>query len=116
ERIAAKYGYSANRARVEIERFQESDVELIPLLLDRLDVEIQRGRITNPAGLLRSWLQTFDLWRPQLEAARARSDREKSGEGNTSPEPRDPYLEYLDEIDLKARDLRGRLEPTELRS
>jgi hypothetical protein len=74
ESLRAKYGISPTAAPQLLARLGADDLALLPYLLRRLDQNIASGKVHNPAGLLRVWIESFDAWRPELSAARQRDE------------------------------------------
>lgn len=64
--LVDRYAFTPARARSVLEQIAVEDLELVPRLLERLDEQIRQRAVTNPAGLLSTWLSDFDQWRPQL--------------------------------------------------
>jgi hypothetical protein len=105
EQLVTRYDYSPHLARIAIDSLEAADLDLVPLMLTRLDGLITRGRqkqgvpIQNPAGILSGWLADFDSWRAVLEQDRARLDAHQSGAAE--PEGTDLYVQYLTERDAR---------------
>jgi hypothetical protein len=94
------YGVSPTSAPALAQTIADADLDLIPYLFDHLDRRIAAGQVKNPAGLLRVWLESFDAWRPELEAARARAEeaRRAAEQVRTKEEL---MLEWLQEADAE---------------
>jgi hypothetical protein len=96
------YGFAPDRASSALATLGDEDLDLLPILLQRLDAEIHQRRVRNPAGLLATRLRTFDLWKPLLEAARdADSPRPKSEQDPVSLA--ELQVVYMRTIDVEAR-------------
>lgn len=77
ETLTRTYGVSPSVAPQLLEPLNEDDWTLLPYMLARLDRSVASGKVHNPAGLLRVWLESFDAWRPELEADKARDEEAK---------------------------------------
>lgn len=68
--IKRKYGVSPTVAPAMLDLVAPADRPLLPYLFRHLDRSVASGKVHNPAGLLRVWLESFDAWRPELAAER----------------------------------------------
>jgi hypothetical protein len=108
--LVRRFGFASERAQTQLQLLGEADLQLVPFLIDRLGSEIRRGKHTNPAGLLASWFQSFDHWRPRLKAAQAEEQGALATGEWSGRADEDPFLHYLEELDDKARALRATLD------
>jgi hypothetical protein len=102
DRLCSKYGFAPDRAEAVLGELSVADLELIPLLLAKLDVEIEERRVKNPAGLLVSRLRAFGAWKPSLEAERAAADAPAAAEVGEQAAS-ELELAYMREVDEEAR-------------
>ncbi len=107
ERLTDRYAFAPERARAELTLIAVDDLALVPRLLDRLDAEIARSRVANPAGLLVTWLRAFPTWRPLLEQA------DRTTPTVETEEARGDLLAYLEETDARARETLRRMDGAE---
>lgn len=82
--MTRQYGVSPSVAPQLLDLVAENDRELLPYLFARLDRSVASGKVHNPAGLLRVWLESFDAWRPELAAERERDIEARRREQETA--------------------------------
>jgi hypothetical protein len=75
--MVRQYGVSPSAAPHLLELVREDDRVLLPYLFARLDRSVASGKVHNPGGLLRVWLESFESWRAELEADRTRDEEAK---------------------------------------
>lgn len=80
DRLTRDYGVSPTVAPHLLDRLSDEDRELLPYLLARLDRTIAAGKVHNPAGLLRVWLDSFEAWRPELQEEKRREEEARRAE------------------------------------
>ncbi len=82
--MTRQYGVSPSVAPQLLDLVADDDRPLLPYLFARLDRSVASGKVHNPAGLLRVWLESFDAWRPELAAERERDIEARRREQETA--------------------------------
>ncbi len=60
------YGITPSSVPELLASLTDHDLQLLPLLFQRLDHTLEKGKIKNQASLLRTWLSDFSPWRKEL--------------------------------------------------
>jgi hypothetical protein len=110
DRMTREYGVSPTVAPQLLERLGADDAYLLPYLFRRLDRSIAAGKVHNPAGLLRVWIESFDAWRPEL-AAEHRREEEARRAAEAAMSHDELMIEWFRETDAEAERRVAELDP-----
>jgi hypothetical protein len=108
--ITRRYGVSPTVAPHLVDLVPEQDLELLPYLFARLDRSVASGKVHNPAGLLRVWLESFASWRGELDADRRRDEELRRAE-QASLSRDELMLEWFKETEAKVQERVDGLDP-----
>jgi hypothetical protein len=108
--MTRKYGVSPSVAPQLVDFVSDADRPLLPYMFARLDRSIATGKVHNPAGLLRVWLESFDAWRAEREGDRDR-EAEASRLAREAASRDELMLEWFKETEAKVRERVGALAP-----
>jgi hypothetical protein len=110
DRMTREYGVSPTVAPQLLERLGAEDAYLLPYLFRRLDRSITAGKVHNPAGLLRVWIESFDAWRPEL-AAEHRREEEARRAAEAARSHDELMIEWFRQTDAEAERRVAELDP-----